>query len=75
MDQPRLVVDMLYRVPSLRTPKGVDRATVQKEEAQELLLLISKESFRDPRILCRCEAPHHLQIFTMHDLVRNAIHQ
>lgn len=54
VDQPRLVVDMLYRLQNLKTPTGADRSALIKEEAQELLLLISFESLLDPRILCRC---------------------
>ena len=45
---------MLYRLQNLKTPTGADRSAVIKEEAQELLLLISFESLLDPRILCRC---------------------
>lgn len=53
MDQPRLVVEMLYRLPKLQTVEAYSRAVVQQEEAQELLEIISEQSFKDPRILCR----------------------
>ena len=53
-DHPRLVVEMLYKLPSLKTVERAPRAVVVQGEAQELLLLLSEEALLDPRILCRC---------------------
>jgi hypothetical protein len=51
---PRIVVDMLYRLPRLQSTVAESRALVLRAEAEELLDLLQEESLQNHRILSRC---------------------
>lgn len=47
------MVEMLYRLPSLKAVERVPRGVVLQEEAHELLVLLNEAALGNPRILCR----------------------